>query len=190
MPFWRREEPLHEKLAREGGLPFGGERPPHDTRPRWGEAGIHGVHRPREWDVVVNADAPELRGKSVDFVVLADGTLVVAQGVDADALEPLAEALDGQLQAPYRAHAVSQGEGRWVAGARLIEVIDLVDEQVEGDEIELALRGGDRSLLVDGRPAFGSLRPLERFGEERGEEYVVRARRLEGDLFEIEAAPL
>ena len=70
--FFRRES-LHERLAREGGLD---ERPPHDTTPRWGAAGIHGVPRPRQWDAVATAEAPGLMRDEIEFVGLPDGSLV------------------------------------------------------------------------------------------------------------------
>src|SRR2546421_534462 len=45
-------------------------------------------------------------------------------------------------------------------------------------------------LKVDGRPTLGSARGLERLGEAEGTEYVVQARRLDGDLWEVEATAL
>ena len=76
---FRRRESLHERLAREGGLSQG-EPPPHDTTPRWGETGIHGVARPRRWDAVVLAESP-YPGQELDFVALPDGTLLVEDEV-------------------------------------------------------------------------------------------------------------
>src|SRR3954462_8256569 len=111
MGFWRRT-PLHERLAREGGLePVG----PVDTGPRWGEVGIHGVARPREWDAVVTTQAG-LEGDHAAFVALPDGTLVIEDGPDDAA--PLAEAVERSLQPPYRAEAVHRGDGAWSVGAR------------------------------------------------------------------------
>ena len=49
MPLWRREEPLHERLRREGALDAA-ERVPLDTSPRWGEVGIHGRRKRVEGD--------------------------------------------------------------------------------------------------------------------------------------------
>jgi hypothetical protein len=45
-------------------------------------------------------------------------------------------------------------------------------------------------LKVDGRTAMGSARELERLGESEGTQYVVLAKRLDGDLWEIEATAL
>jgi hypothetical protein len=185
MPFWRRSESLHERLAREGGL-VDPEPPPHDTRPRWGAAGIHGVPRPREWDASAVVEARDLPGDEIAFVALADGTLVVEGEGD---VEPLAAALDGQIDPPYRAQAVRRDERFWGVGARRTEVAVLPD--VPGDAVELSVNEGERSLRVDGMPASGSLPALERLAVERGfAAYVVRAERLDGDLFEVSVSPL
>jgi hypothetical protein len=61
---------------------------------------------------------------------------------------------------------------------------------LHGDEAELVSTREGRVLSVDGTPRFGSAPALERVGEPEGGEYVVRARRLEGDLWEVEASPL
>jgi hypothetical protein len=118
--FWRKRESLHERLAREGGLSRSG---PVDPGPRWGEVGIHGVHRPREWDAVVVAEAPELGGEDARFVVLADGS-ILAETDELD-LEPLAAALEGSLAAPYRAEAVRRGDGLWAVAARRVQVVEV-----------------------------------------------------------------
>jgi hypothetical protein len=55
---------------------------------------------------------------------------------------------------------------------------------VLGEEIELAQRGEERSLVVDGLPSFGSIPALER------RDSVVRARRVDGDLWELTVDPL
>ena len=71
-----RREPLHKRLAREGGL-FEGE---EDTRAPWDKAGIHGVHRPREWDEVATVEA-DVPGESAVFVVVGDD-IVIEEGPD------------------------------------------------------------------------------------------------------------
>ena len=190
MPWpWRGREPLHEKLAREGGL---GPEPGRSLDPiarhaAWGAAGIHGVARPREWDAVMTVDAPELEGSELEFVALPDGTLL-AEDALGDLLAPLADALERELRPPYRAEAVNRGGGRWAVAARAIEVVELAG--VDGDEISLALEGGQRTLLVDGRPAFGSVPALERVAAARFDAYAARVERLDGDLFELRLSPL
>lgn len=183
----RREKPLHERLAEEGGLGLRGDEP-HDALPRWGEVGIHGVHRPRRWDAVVSAEAAGLTGDTLSFTALPDGTLLADEDVPDGALAPLADAVETELEPPYRAEAVRH-DGVWAVAAKRIEVV-AVDEDVDGDEIELSLRGGERMLLVDGRPAFGSVRALERLAGERFDDYVVRATRLDENLWEVAIAPL
>jgi hypothetical protein len=186
--FWRREEePLHERLAREGGLEFG-DIPPHDTRPRWGAAGIHGIHRFREWDAIVRVEGVDLDVDEVRFVALGDGTLVVDGEEDAD-LASFAEAIEQELPLPYRAQGVRADEDGWTVAAEAIELVELPRE-LEGDELELTVREGERMLIVDGLPAFGATRALERLGAERGDDYVVRASRVDGDLWDVRVLPL
>jgi hypothetical protein len=43
---------------------------------------------------------------------------------------------------------------------------------------------------VDGARSFGTVPELERIGSREGAAYVVRARRLEGRLWEVEISPL
>jgi hypothetical protein len=187
---WFRKEPLHARLAREGGLQID-DRPPHDPTPRWGEVGIHGVARPREWDAVVNADASRLGVGQVEFVTLPDGTLVVDDALDLEpgALDPLAVALETQLRPPYRAQAVWRGGSSWGVAARRIEVVELPPD-VAGDEIVLSLAEGERSLTVDGEPSRQRLPQLEKLGAARAESFVVRAERLAELAWEIEVSPL
>jgi hypothetical protein len=172
LSLFRRGEPLHVRLAREGGLSLGDEAPP---RPPWDTAGIHGLHRPREWDAVLTAQAPALEGDRSRFVALSSDVLLVEEGPDD--VEPLAIAVEGRLAPPYRAEAVRRESDLWAVAARAIEVVQLPG--VRGSEIELAAHAGERTLVVDGQPTFGTIPALER------PEQVVRARRLDGDTWEI-----
>jgi hypothetical protein len=174
--FFRRREPLHVRLAREGGIPLEGQR----TRPAWDASGIHGLHRLREWDAVVTVEAPELSGDRASFVTLPDGDLVIEDGPDG--ITSLATALERELDPPYRAEAVRRDEILWAVAGRRIEVVELPG--LSGEELELTANGGERTLLVDGERSFGSLPALERPG------HVVRARRIDGELWEVDAAPL
>ncbi len=180
-PFWRREEPLHEKLAREGGLV---ERPPLDPSSRWDEVGIHGVHRQRAWDAVATAEAPDLDGDQAVFVALEDGTLL-SETDDLD-IEPLADALERTIEAPYRAEAVRREDGLWAVAARRITVAE-VPEEVAGDSVTISIRDGERTVAVDGAKAFGSVPTLERLA---GDDAVLTARRLDEAYWEIEVSPL
>jgi hypothetical protein len=184
MPF-RRREPLHERLAREGGM----NPPPVHPGPHWGEVGIHGVPRLREWDVVVTVEAPELVGDALTFVALPDGSLLLEQGDERNDLSPLADAVDGALPPPYRAEAVSRDAGTWAVGARSIEVVE-VAEEIPGDEVMLTVNDGVRDVLVDGERSFGSLRALEHYAAQRFASYSLVATRLDGTLWEVRLAAL
>lgn len=174
MALWRRE-PLHRRLARQGGL----EAPPVDTTPRWGEVGIHGVARPREWDAVARVDA-DLPGKEARFVALPGGELVIEDGPDDVA--PLADAVERSLQPPYRAEAVRRGDGSWAVAARRIRVAELPGAEGETIRLERSEEEG-RRLEVDGAPAFGTVPALEALLDGDG---VVTARRLDGPLWEVD----
>jgi hypothetical protein len=165
-----------------------GDIPPHDTRPRWGEAGIHGIHRFREWDALVRVTGVELDVDEVRFVALDDGTLVVDGDEDLD-LAPLAEAIEQELQLPYRAHTVRADDDAWTAAAEAIELVELPRE-LEGEQLELTVRQGERMLIVDGAPAFGDTSELDQLGAERGDDYVVQASRVDGDLWDVRVLPL
>jgi hypothetical protein len=185
MPFWRREK-LHERLAREGGLIEA--RAPHDTRPLWGGAGIHGVHRQREWDAVAAVDAPAARGDEVELVVLADGSLLLDDEQEAAELEPLADAIEGALAPPYRLSAVRRGGTTWAVGAKKIELAEL-PEQIQGDELVLAVADGERTLTVDGASSRARIPELEALGGVH-RSFVVRAERLDDTLWEVNVSPL
>jgi hypothetical protein len=187
MSWFRREKPLHDRLAEQGGLVRRPE--PLDAGPRWGEVGIHGVHRQRRWDVVATAEASGLAGDRWTFVALPDGTLLVEHDLPDEDLAPLADAVEAEVAPPYRAEAVRQERDVWAVAARRIEVVELRQE-IDGDELELSSAQDERTLLVDGLPVFGSVAALERLARARFEDYVVRAERLEGDLWEVAINPL
>ena len=197
-PFWRRE-PLHRRLAEEGGLADGLElpvetppslpaEPPGFDGEASGEAGIHGVPRRRRWDAVTTVEAPTLRGDAVHFVALDDGTLVVEEDEPDGALEPLADAVEARLNAPYRAEGVRRGSSEWAVAARSIQLVTLKD--LRGDEAELVVTREGHVLRIDGRTTFCGSSELERLGSARGSDYVVRARRIDGDVWEVETAAL
>jgi hypothetical protein len=173
LSLFRRKEPLHERLAREGGLV---EREP--ARAPWREVGIHGMQRAREWDVTQMVEAPGIDGDETTFVALPDGTVLVEEGSESS-LQPLADGIEHAIQPPYRARAVRQREDTWAVQARRIEVKTLRNSP-GGDSIELTSDG----LFVDGDRAFGSVPELEGLGD------VVRAERLDGDLWEVRTSRL
>jgi hypothetical protein len=192
-----RAKPLHQRLAEQGGLALSPDldqpRAPAAQPPGWdgepkGEPGVHGVARTRRWDAVDTAEAPGLEGDEKRFVVLDDGAVLVEGGEDGEKLQPLAQSLQSRLAPPFRAEAVRRGETRWaVAGARIATV---KAPGLRGDTAELVSSREGATLQVDGRPSFGSAPALERVGEAVGQEYVVRAKRLQGDVWEVDASPL
>jgi hypothetical protein len=171
---FRRDKPLHRRLAEEAALDIGSSSgspsrlsgllhvmgPPDvfGNPAPLGEVGVHGVPRPRRWDAVASAEA-ELPGEHVHFVALPDGTLLVDEDVPDGALAPLADAIEETVRPPYRAQGVRQGRGVWAVAASRIEVRELAGH--EGDELELV----------------------------QGDE-VILGRRLDGDLWEIEVSRL
>jgi hypothetical protein len=180
-----RRKPLHERLLEQGGVEAEDDRPVvGGTR----EPGVHGVARRREWDAVATVRAPDVSGREVSFEVLPDRTVLVEQEEgDAD-LAPLADAVEHELEPPYRARAVRQGAELWAVAARKIEAVELKDQ--DGDALELTKRGEERTLIVDGAREFGTVPQLEELASKRHADYVVRAERLDGDWWEIRVDPL
>jgi hypothetical protein len=192
-----RRKPLHERLADAGGiadelseetaLGLAADTPGWDGEQR-GEPGIHGVPRARRWDTVVSAEASEIKGDTVHFVALADGTLVVDEDEPDGSLATLADAVEQTIPPPYRAEAVRKGPTTWAVAASRIAVARVPG--LSGDEAELTSTREGRVLRVDGRTTMGSVRELEQLGETEGTQYVVVAKRLDGDLWEVEATAL
>ena len=188
---WRK--PLHERLAEAGGVELAANPPLGAAPPGWfaeqrGDAGIHGVARPRRWDAVATVEAPLLRGAEVHFVALPDGVLVVEEDEPEEAVTALAAAVEQTVDPPYRAEAVRRDGDLWSVAARGVRVVEV--DRLDGDEAELTSVGGVRRLVLDGTPTLRSARALEAIGESEGRDYVIRARRLDGDLWEVDAAPL
>jgi hypothetical protein len=194
--FFRREEPLHEKLAREGGLDFprGVDEPdgPPTIDPEhslWRIAGIHGIPRAREWDAVVTAIATELPGDEADFVALPDGTLYTDDDLPDGALAPLADAFDGLLDAPYHAVALRQEEDVWSAAALRVDVVE-VPGDVDGDQVDIVVNEGERRVLVDKAESRAEIPSLEDFAGQQFGSFVLHASRLDETLWEVTVLPL
>ena len=194
MGFFRRERPIHQQLAKEGGLDYARDladlspREPIDPRhPFWQVVGIHGIPREREWDAVASAEAPGLPGDEVEFVVLPDGSLVVDEDVPDGTLAPLADALS--LPAPYHAFGLRQDADVWSVAAKRVQVAE-VPEHVEGDEIQLVVTDETRTLVVDDMPSSASIPSLEAFAAEQFGSFVLRASRLDDLLWEVTVIPL
>lgn len=159
---------------------------PHDPGPHWGEVGIHGLHRQREWDSLVTAEA-DLEGEEALLVALPGDRVLVQVGARGLDWQPLVAAVG--LPRPFRARAVRRDSRTWVVAARRLEVVELARDP-GGDEVELAFDGAERSVRVDGEPTLAPVPELEALGAGRFDAYVVRATRLEGSVWEVEVAPL
>jgi hypothetical protein len=157
---------------------------PLDPAREWLAAGITGLARGREWDAVVLAEAPGTAGEELEFVALCDGRLLAEAGD----VTPLAAALAGAIDPPYRAVAVRR-EDVWAVGARSIRVLEL-EAEPGGDAVEVVRIAEGVSLRVDGIPSSAHVPELEALGASRFATFVVRAHRLDGILFEVEVEPL
>ena len=196
MGFFRRGEPIHEKLAREGGLDlprgvneFTGPPMIDPRHPIWQVAGIHGIPRVREWDAVTSAEAPELPGDETDFVALADGTIFTDDDLPDDALIPLADALENLVEAPYHALALKQAADVWSVAAMRVIVLE-VPEDIAGDKVELVVNEDERAIRVDDVATRTALPTLEAFAAEQFGSFVLRATRLDDTLWEVTVHPL
>ncbi len=116
--------------------------------------GIHGVARPRVWDLVTTAEA-DLAGDAVHFASLPDGTLLVEEDVPDGGLVPLAEAIEISLAPPYRAEGVRRNERVWAVGAKRIQVEAYPEE--DADELERVQDGH----VILGRRLDGDLFEVE-----------------------------
>ena len=154
----------------------------------YGVPGIHGVPRRRQWDAVTTAEAPLLTGDELHFTTLPDGGIVLVEAQPDGAVAPLTRALERSLEPPYRAEGVRRDGALWAVGASKIDVAEQAG--LDGDEAELVVSREGRTLHVDGRPRLDPVPAFDRAGAAEGQEFVVRARRLEGDLWEVQANPL
>jgi predicted trehalose synthase len=162
---------------------------PFDPGTEWLAAGITGLQRQREWDVVATADGDGTPGEEVEFVALEDGTFVLETEDVADVAH-FAAALGDDIAAPYRALAVKR-QDVWAVGAVAIDVQRL-DPDPRGNELELTWNGSETELTIDDLPADVSTVPaLEQLATERIDgPYAAHAHRLRGDLWELSVLAL
>jgi hypothetical protein len=186
----RRRKPLHEELAEGSGLLEWEPKHAPVVPPSFGGTldVLHGG-RPRQWDAVATAEAADLPGDELEFSALPDGTLLVDEAVPDGALAPLADAVEQSLVAPYRAVAVRRDGDVWGVAANRIDVIE-IPEDVPGDTISLAVQDGERTLLVDDRPAWESIPTLETYVGGSHANFVVHAERLDGELWAVNVSLL
>lgn len=125
---------------------------------------------------MVTAEAPGLEGDELELVIL--------EGDE----HPFARALEGSLEPPYRVRAVRRGADRWAVAARQVRVESL--QGVPGEELLLTVQEGAASLEVDGMPTIAGLdRVLEQVPVQHAS-YVLRAKRVRDELWELDVAPL
>ena len=200
MGLFRRERPIHEQLADEAGLDIDGMEdelavaagdPAPVTRAHLLSdfLAVHGIPRDREWDAVASAEAPGLPGEELEYVALEDGTLIVDDDLPDGALSPLADALEGQIRAPYHGWAFWQGDDVWTVAAKRVQVVE-VPEDVPGDEVALSVNNGSRSVLVDGAESHAEIPSLETFAGQQYGSFVLHASRLDETLWEVTVHPL
>jgi hypothetical protein len=150
---------------------------------------VSGLAPPREWDAVETADC-ETSGQQCTFVVLEPGRFLAEDGDAAGVMACAAEAIGSGVRTPFRAIALRQHGHTWAVGAVAIEVAD-IPADVGGDELMLTVtEQGERELIVDGRPAVAGLTALEHVARGRHDAYVLRAKRLQGSLWEVLIDPL
>lgn len=191
MPFLRRrEKPLHEQLAEGTGLlEWRSKHAPVYPPSFAGTLDVLHGGKPRQWDAVGTAEAPGLLGDAFEFTALPDSTLLVDEELPEEALTPLAEAVEQSIAPPYRARAVRSEGDLWAVAATSIQVVELA-ESIPGDTISLAVQDGERTLLVDERPAWESIPALEEHGAAVHPDFVVSAERLDGNLWAVQVNPL
>ena len=142
-------------------------------RPLWQEPGVTGLHRPREADAVVTAEAPDVEGDAVRFVSLAGRDAPRRGGRRLAARRARGRGRAGAAAAVSRARGAA-GETLWAIEAKRIEVLALPDAP-DGDAIDVTHTADGTTLAVDGRAIFGSMPALEQRGEREGTR-VHRAR--------------
>ena len=152
-----------------------------------GITGVHGDPRPRVWDAVASASAPDLPGDAVLFVVLEDGTVIVEDDVPDGALAPLADALERTVKPPYRAAAIRHDRDVWAAVAEKTAIVELRLD--EGDTVDLTVIDGERELTVDAERTIRPIPALDVLAEEHGD-VALHAERVDGDVWAVDVFPL
>jgi hypothetical protein len=151
-----------------------------------GIAGITAAPGGATWDAFASAQCPGLTGDAAVFVVLEDGTIVVAEGAEGS-LEPLAQAVEQTLGAPYRAAAARTDGEMWSVVAESVRIVELPG--LDGEAVDLTVVAGERELTVDGERASRPLPALDALAEEHAD-VALHAERVDGDTFAVDVFPL
>jgi hypothetical protein len=140
-----------------------------------------------DWDLSATVNAPGLTGDTVEFTTLPDGDVLIEDEGEAD-VAALADAVEKELEPPYRARAARQDGDLWAVLANRIDVHSFSFPRAE--TLELSRKDSWQELRVDGEPSMGRAPELERLGERAGPDFFVKAERLEGDLWEVRVTAL
>jgi hypothetical protein len=177
--FGRRDETLNEKLLREGGYSADGDPAEQHETELEAEAEAEPDDR-----VEFFLDDPDLPGTAHEFVTLADSSTIVDE--DAPDITVIADAVEQDLEPPYRVSAAKQSDGFWLVTARPIRVETFA---LEGEKAELSATAGVTTYTVDGVQQDSGRVPsrLLAIGETAGPDFSVRAERIDGDLWEVSA---
>jgi hypothetical protein len=168
-----------------GATGFLGVPPGLDGDPRTGIAGVTGIPRPAQWDVVSAAEAPDLTGDAVHFVALAGGDLLVDEDVPEGSLGPLADAVEHELRPPYRAEGIRHEEAVWAVAATQVDVVELPGLDT-ADSIEASSVDGVSSVTIDG--ASGARLPagLAALTESLPGDWAIVASRVDGETWLVD----
>jgi hypothetical protein len=181
--FFRRERPIHEQLADEAGLDIDGTGDELALTP----ADDHAESVDVEYDELFLVEVPQLPGDVVEFVALADGTLITEEEAPDGVPGLFADAIT--LRPPYHAFAMRTEGDVWRVSVRRVAVVS-VPEEVPGDEVEMVVNEEGRGLWIDDAESDVEIPSLERFGAERFEAFDLRASRLDETLWEVTVLPL
>lgn len=171
------------------------------------EAGVSGIPKAREWDLVRLVELPDLGSDPtvVEFEFsLLEGGEVRILGLDGALVEPAArriEAATSRVPRPAEGRARRTGTQRWSVAARHVPGTTLeLDVPVEIEELSVALPpDGGRIRLVDGDESLDPLPSVERGFEQleaaglqrsAAQCFVALARRLDERRFAVRIDPL
>jgi len=182
--FRRQRETLNEQLLREAGL----DRLLRQQRQvalRF-EPDVGGLG-PDLWDAFVVTRAPGLDCDEILFWALPEGELLVAERGTAN-VSALADAVEKQIERPYKALAARQDDELWAVGAT---PVDIVRFDFEGGDSLTLTRDEEATFTTDGNPSEAAApSELQAAGGEIGPSFFVEADRIDGDLWEVRAVAL
>jgi len=141
-----------------------------------------------DWDVSATVNAAGLVGDTIEFTTLPDGDVLIDEEQGSPDVSALADAVEKELEPPYRARAARQSGDLWAVLASRIDVHSVGFPRAH--TLELSRKDSWQELRVDGEPSMGRAPELERLGERAGPDFFVKAERLDGDLWEVRVTAL